>query len=397
MNDAALPISTLRGEDALEASRWRIVRVLGDVVTAPGARLIAQERELAADVLLGLIHDCPRRLRQRLATRLAALREAPKALLRALARQEIDVAGPLLRDGAGFDESDLVAVIAATGPAHARVIATRKGLGPAASDAILKSGDVAAVQTLLRNAAAQISPESLGFVLKLSRDHDGLVPALLARPELQAAHAHMLFWWANGDQRRTILKRFAVGRDSLTESLAEIFPEVVRLAHLEPKAGRVLEILDRRQVRRSILARIGAESLDSVALAAMPGGRIDADRLGDLALCAGVRASTLERVLADAGGEAIAVFAKAAGIKRETMARLWRAQGRALDPAASPGWGAALHIFDTLPVAKAQTVLRYWNFSFVAEAEREAELYAALAGHDGYGEPPLELNAPAFG
>ena len=69
-------------------------------------------------------------------------------------------------------------------------------------------------------------------------------------------------------------------------------------------------------------------------------------------------------------GEAIGVFCKAVGLKRPLMIALWRALRRPNgDPDSTDNsLGRAVYVFDTLATAKAQTVLRYWNWSFTAGA-----------------------------
>jgi hypothetical protein len=72
-------------------------------------------------------------------------------------------------------------------------------------------------------------------------------------------------------------------------------------------------------------------------------------------------------------------------LKRPSLLALWRALRR---PAGNPdltdnSLGRTAYVFDTLATAKAQTVLRYWNWSFTADAtgiERTA-----------YDDPDIEL------
>jgi hypothetical protein len=58
------------------------------------------------------------------------------------------------------------------------------------------------------------------------------------------------------------------------------------------------------------------------------------------------------------------------GLKRPLMIALWRALRRPNgDPDSTNNpLGRAVYVFDTLATAKAQTVLRYWNWSFTADA-----------------------------
>jgi hypothetical protein len=68
------------------------------------------------------------------------------------------------------------------------------------------------------------------------------------------------------------------------------------------------------------------------------------------------------------------------------MIALWKALRRpGGDPDASDNpLGRAVYVFDTLATAKAQTVLRYWNWSFTADA--------AGIDQQTYGDDVLELS-----
>src|ERR1043166_623008 len=85
-------------------SRAAIVQKLSEIVSWPESRIPAYERQLAADILVGLLRTSGVELRRRCATGLARVNDAPKALLRYLARDEISVASPLLEAGPGFDD-----------------------------------------------------------------------------------------------------------------------------------------------------------------------------------------------------------------------------------------------------------------------------------------------------
>nr|MBP6689459.1 hypothetical protein [Hyphomonadaceae bacterium] len=84
-------------------ARQALVKRLCEIVSWPETRLPSYERQLAADILVGLLRTSNIELRQRCAQGLARVNDAPKALLRYLARDEISVAQPLLENGAGFD------------------------------------------------------------------------------------------------------------------------------------------------------------------------------------------------------------------------------------------------------------------------------------------------------
>ena len=73
-------------------ARHALVQRLCEIVSWPETRLPAYERQLAADILVGLLRTSNIELRRRCALGLARVNDAPKALLRYLARDEISVA-----------------------------------------------------------------------------------------------------------------------------------------------------------------------------------------------------------------------------------------------------------------------------------------------------------------
>ena len=92
--------------------------------------------------------------------------------------------------------------------------------------------------------------------------------------------------------------------------------------------------------------------------------------INEIAHLSGVKPTTAAQIFADPGGEAIGVFAKSVGLKRPALISLWRALRRPFgDPDATDNpLGRTVYTFETLATAKAQTVLRYWNWSFTADA-----------------------------
>nr|MBP6690346.1 DUF2336 domain-containing protein [Hyphomonadaceae bacterium] len=84
------------------------------------------------------------------------------------------------------------------------------------------------------------------------------------------------------------------------------------------------------------------------------------DMMADIAALSGIKATTGERIFQDIGGEGVAVLCKATGLKRPFLRDLWTALRRPVDDA---DFARVSEVYETIAVAKAQTVLRYWNWS----------------------------------
>lgn len=357
--------------DAVRAeARASVVGRLSEIVSWPESRIPLYERQLAADLLIGLLRTSSVDLRMRCALGLARIQDAPKALLRYLSRDEIAVAGPLIENGVGFDDSDLIAIVRGGVSAHWQLVARRRGLTEPVTDVLLQTGDITVTESLLRNNFARLSSQGIELIVTRSRQASQLANLLTQRPELRPSEALILFWWADFPARVQILRRFAVDRSVLIEELGESFKIAAREGWADAEARKALQVVERRQRNRAAAEKSVFGSLEGAIQAAENGA--DQHMMDEIAFMGGIKPATAAQIFADPGGEAIAVFAKSVGLKRPMLISLWRALQR---PGGDPEQtdnplGRTLYVFDTLATAKAQTVLRYWNWSFTADIGR---------------------------
>ncbi len=363
---AAAPLELNEANKA--QARGAIIRRLCEIVSWPESRIPAYERQLAADILVGLLRTSGIEVRKKCALGLVRITDAPKALLRYLSRDEILVAQPLLEGGLGLDDSDLIAAARAGVSAHWHAIAKRRNLSEPVTDALLQSGDVAVMEALLRNQTARLSTQGVDQIVSRSRQAGTLPNLLVARTELRPTQALVLFWWANFEARLHILRRFAVDRSILIQELGDVFALAAAEGWSDPDARKTLQVIERRQRNRGAAAQSVYGSLEGAIAAAEQG--IDHTLINEIAHLGGIKPTTASQIFADTGGEAIAVFCKAVGLRRPGLVALWRALRRPFGDAESTDnpLGRTAYVFDTLATAKAQTVLRYWNWSFTADA-----------------------------
>jgi uncharacterized protein (DUF2336 family) len=221
LDEPIVPLDLVR--EHKPQARNAIVQRLCEIVSWPESRIAAYERHLAADILVGLLRTSGIELRLRCAQGMVLIHDAPKPLLRYLARDEIRVARPLLEAGVGFDDSDLIATVRDGVSAHWLVLTRRRNLSESVTDALLQTGDITVMEAVLRNATARLSTRGVDFAVSRSRQATSLPPLLVARTEIRPAQALTLFWWANFESRQHILRRFAVDRGVLIQELGDVF------------------------------------------------------------------------------------------------------------------------------------------------------------------------------
>ncbi|HEV2365325.1 MAG TPA: DUF2336 domain-containing protein [Caulobacteraceae bacterium] len=355
------------GVGARQTSRAALLKRLADVISLPSSRVNAFEKSVTGDLMIEILQTADPEVRVRVARRLAPVSDIPPVIARLLLRDDIETAGPLLAECAALSDAQLLDCARHASAAHRRLIATRRTVGDLLCEALIDAGDIEVIEALLANPGAKLSHGAIEVLVSLSRSVRRLVPALLRRAELRPNHAYALFWWADAPSRRTILQRFAVSREVLQEAASDVFPMAAEEGWTDPISSKALQFIERRQRDRGAIERSAFGSLEEAIEAAERGMTPDLAR--EIAKLAGVRPMTAARILADEGGEPMAILAKSTGLAKGALASLWRAMRRPdvePDGQLSPDFERVATTFDMIAVERAQTVLRYWNWSLGA-------------------------------
>lgn len=350
---------------AISRAREALVRRLIDVIAMPSSNVPPQDRSMGADILLELLFGASQEELGLCAKRLADKSEAPRRLLRFLACAPIDIARNILEKNDGVEESDLAHVASITTPEHRLLIAQRKKISAMLADVLIGFREPHVIAALLRNKESQLSDLGLDSALEVSREDTRLCRLLLDRPELTPAHAMVMFWWADADVRRAILTRHAAERMELIAACSDVFPMMAAEGWSDPNARKAMQLIERRQRNREAIEKSEFVNLEhAVEMAAKRG--MNAKLAQEIGYLAGVKPITIAKLLSDKGGEGISVLCKATGLKTAYLKLMWRALRRPTDGEdgePDPIFRRVLHCYQILSVAKAQTVLRYWNWS----------------------------------
>ena len=176
-----------------------------------------------------------------------------------------------------------------------------------------------------------------------------------------------MFWWSAAAERRQILIRFSAERTLLMDMCADIFRYAA--TDTDPVVRKALHVIERRQRDRSAIDRSPHDSLESAITTAAAAGGLTPAVIADISALSGIKATTGDRIFQDIGGEGLAVLCKATGLKRPYLRELWKALGNMED---SPDFARISEIYEIIAVAKAQTVLRYWNWSLASAFSPDA-------------------------
>ena len=348
--------------------RRQLAKRLSDVICIPASHLTPQERHMAGDVLVELLRDADVELRESVAKRLVMLNEAPRTILMILAKDDIQVARHVLEESKSLSDSDLIQITRKVSGEHRKVIAKRRKVSDAVVDSIVEFLEEDVVETLLKNKGSSFSETAIQRILTVSRSHQPYVELLVKREELRPSHGLTMFWWADSENRKKILHRFAVTRGVLQESCHDLFPKAAAEGWSDAGVRKALQFIERRQRNRAAMERSEFKTLEeAVEAAAMTG--LTRKLTEEISYISGIKPATGAQILTDKTGESIAILCKAPGLKRDYVEKIWRALKRPthdVNGEIHPDLARVMQTYDVISTDKAQTVLRYWNWSLTA-------------------------------
>jgi uncharacterized protein (DUF2336 family) len=345
-------------------ARRALLKRLADVVCLPSSRVNAFERSMTSDLLIEILRDANVDERVRVAQRLCSLIDAPSALARLLVRDVIEVASPVLELCTSLCDTELIDCAKNATVKHRLLIAARRDVSELVCEALVEPMEAPVIEAVLRNETARLSANALEILVAATREHSRMIPLLLRRPELRPSHAYILFWWADADARRTILQRFAVSREVLQEAASDVFSLAAAENWADPLSRKALQFIERRQRNRAAIEKSPFKSLEEAVAAAQDG--MTREIAEEISYLSGLKPTTGAKIFTDAGGEPIAILCKATGLPKAAIKALWRGLRRRETDSSGELWPAlerVLIIHDMIAVDRAQTVLRYWNWS----------------------------------
>ena len=345
-------------------ARLALLKRLADVVCLPSSRVNAFERSMTSDLLIEILRDANVDERSRVAQRLCSLIDAPSALARLLVRDVIEVASPVLELCNSLGDTELIDCAKNATIKHRLLIAARRDVSELVCEALVEPMEAPVIEAVLRNETSRLSANALEILVAATREHPRTIPLLLRRPELRPSHAYILFWWADADARRTILQRFAVSREVLQEAASDVFSLAAAENWTDPLSRKALQFIERRQRNRAAIEKSPFKSLEDAVAAAQNG--MTREIAEEISYLSGLKPTTGAKIFTDAGGEPIAILCKATGLPKAAIKALWRGLRRRETDSSGELWPAlerVLIIHDMIAVDRAQTVLRYWNWS----------------------------------
>jgi len=340
--------------DKTAAGRNILTATISDLFFAQSKVLTDRERALMSEILRKLIADVELSVRQALAERLAELPDPPHELILTLARDEIDVARPILLRSNALQDLELIEIVRHRGLEHQMAIALRRSLSEDVSDALVSAGDADIIRILLLNPSARISLNTMEYLVEQSRRLDIFQEPLLHREEMTPTLARRMYEFVSQALREFILQQWNFDPAVLDPVIAPAIDALVvdQVDHIGKKADE-------------LAASLAAEHVltPQLMIATLKGGEVALFVAMFARLC-GIAVPVVRRMLFEAEGDSLCIACKASGIAKPYFASIYLMSRSGTAAASHPSladMAGLLGLYDRVSESAAISLLQKWQ------------------------------------
>lgn len=349
--DSLLDMARRKSRDG----RAELFTTVRDLFSDSGDALTERERALMGDILRRLVADVEVSLRRSLAEQLARDPRAPHALVVAMANDAIEVAHPILVASAVLGDGDLIEIVRHRTQSHQLAIASRRSLGPDVSEALVETGNVDVIATLLNNEGAEISDAVMAYLVEQSRQVDRFQEPLVRRADLPQHLARKMVWWVSAALRHDLARNHGFDGELLDETIDRAAKEELGEDPADESASPAERVV--QQLKMS--GRLDEQTM----LQFLKHGEVQLFEAAFAAL-AGIRIKLVRRILFERGPEAIALACKACAFQEGTFRSIYRLSRDAIrrkGDKVEDEVELAVRLYRQIKPGHAQAVVRRWR------------------------------------
>jgi uncharacterized protein (DUF2336 family) len=351
--------------------RVLMLRRLIQLLVSSAARLNETQLGVFDDVLVRLIkHVEPQALVQ-LSSTLSDLTPAPKEAVRYLAcHNDIAVATPVLIRSQSLSDTVLVEIASKLGRQHLLAISTRRALGEALTDVLLKRGEIDVCRVLAKNAGAKFSERGYAAIVAIAEPNKDIAESLGLRPDLPPAMLRDLLSKATDAVRLALLKSAPPRlRQNLREALDDIASDVSKKAS-EPV---VYSEAYARIVALNKSGKLNDSTVNRFALR-----REATNVIASLCVLSGAPIEAIEPLMEEKGCDGLIIACRASRLDWQTALSIIR--NRSVPQLTEQERACAKEKFEKLCLSVAQQTIRFGLLSSSATKSGSSGNSLAIAG-----------------
>jgi len=201
---------------------------IADKIASQHQGLSPGERKLAEDIFRLMVRDAEVRVREALSRQLKENPTVPHDVALALARDVEDVSLPMLQFSEALTDEDLLEIVHSQSPEKQVAVAGRHHISANLADALVDTGNEAAVATLVSNEGAELTETTLERVVDRYGESETVGSALVERKTLPITVAERLMTKVSENLRQHLMAR----QDLSPEAVAVMMIQARELAVL---------------------------------------------------------------------------------------------------------------------------------------------------------------------
>ena len=372
----SLPRMLALANEHSELSRIQLAGMLSDLFLQADVALSLREEEMLNELIDNLMYNSTPRVREQLVEKFVDVTRIPRRIAASLAKENIDVARPILLSCPTLTDDDLIQIVGDHSGEHAKAVAARAEISEAVADALVVTGDVRVMQLVAENLGAHLSEKAVDVVADAARYSVELRKPILYRPETKVPTALKLYWWLEQDLRRYVLKRFGVTSGQIDQALSTTLGEFLDHHAQEKYNDTVMtQVADWMDQHQAITVQVLPQVL-----------RMGHFRLFNILISrmAHLTLSLIDTIMSETGGRGLASICRAIGIDKPNFVSLFLLSrgGRPGEQIVHPReLSYALAAFDRMSPSVAKALLHSWsaNPEYFSKHEDETALEERVA------------------
>ncbi|WP_428687011.1 DUF2336 domain-containing protein [Roseibium sp.] len=305
-------------QDSTPEKRHQLVEHVTDLFVNGANSYQTEEITLFNTVLERMLPTMEAEQKKTVSEQLAPIDSTSKQVAMTLAREEIDIARPMLTTSNVLDTEDILQLAKTMGQGHLLAISKRKHLETQVTDVLLERGESPVKQSVAANAGAEFSDWGSRLLIKLAERDEKIRDAMMERADISETDYEKLISQMP-EQQQAKIRKLRTENENLVNELFYKASKVVAASKLERKATRI----DAKATLKEI--RSGQRSLGkSITQFALSNNLFDICFL--LAEVSGLEQKYITNVMVRYDATGVAVLCRAMGVEDQDYQALCRAR-----------------------------------------------------------------------
>ncbi|MES0879592.1 DUF2336 domain-containing protein [Roseibium sp. SCP14] len=305
-------------KESTPEKRHQLVEHVTDLFVTGADSYQTEEITLFNTVLESMLPTMEPEQKKEVSEQLAPIDSTSHKVASTLAREEIDIARPMLTSSNALKSEDILQLAKTMGQGHLLAISKREHLEAKVTDVLLERGESPVKRSVAANSGAEFSDWGSRLLIKLAERDDKIRDALMERSDITEDEYEKLISQMPAQQQAKV-RQMRADNEALVRDLFHEASKVVASSKLERKATRINAKATLKEIRA------GQRSLSkAITKLSLSNNLFDICFL--LAEMAGLEQKYVTNVMVRYDATGIAVLCRAMGVENNDYASLCRAR-----------------------------------------------------------------------